>query len=96
MSVDTLLRKEKDSSIGGYKLAQYFGAVVPFTDSTDRGAATVASKKMPGYIPSRDEVSTMQAPKNEDGRDFAATVLNPSTIITDIGAVNRPSERTGD
>ncbi len=94
MRVSTLLKKEKDGTLGGYKLAHVldclgkFGeATVPTIAKDDPGAAPRA--KRPGDIPSRDEVGGSIA-KREDGRGNAATLNGPSTIF-EISA--QPGER---
>lgn len=74
------------------KIAQFYGPILPFSDVTDKGAATLA-KKNPDHIPPREQVED-QIPKREDGRSFAVTDLAPGTHMSDVGVVNSPQERT--
>lgn len=98
MSVDTMLKKEKDGTLNVklgqslLKLAQFFGPSIPFTDSSDRGAAPTGRRRMDS-IPSREEVES-QTPKREDGRSFTTTDVAPGTSLFDIATTNSPQERT--
>ena len=89
MRVSTMLKKEKDGSLGGYKLAHVLGAMgkfaeasVPFVDKESPGSAPRARK--PGDIPSRDDAGGAIA-KREDGRGNAATIESPTTLSSDVG-----------
>lgn len=77
MRVDTLLKKEKEGTLGGYKLA---GSLVPFSVQEDAGAAP--REKRPGDVPSRDDVGPL-TPKREDGRGNAATLVGPTMNLID-------------
>jgi hypothetical protein len=101
MSVSTLLRKEKEGTLGGYKFAQVIGAlgkvahsqgaVVPFLDTGDPGQARKTLK--PGEIPSRDDFET-STPKREDGRASAHTLDSPGTHRVDIAPTQLLQERS--
>ena len=94
MSVATLLRKEKDGTLGSkHKLAQFYGPILPFTDQPDKGAAPSSAKKKPGYIPSMDD-PTNPPVKREEGRSFAHTEEPRGTSLLNIAATNYPAERT--
>lgn len=90
MSVDTMLKKEKDGTLHT-KFAQFYGPTLPFTDSSDKGAAP-AGKKNPDNIPSRESID--QGVKRQDSRDFAATVQAPGNALLEAGVTNQPQERT--
>lgn len=74
------------------KLSQFFGPSIPFTDSSDRGAAPAGRRRMDS-IPSREEVES-QTPKREDGRSFTTTDVAPGTRLFDVATTNSPQERT--
>jgi len=98
MSVDTLLKKEKDGSLNVklgealLKIAQFYGPILPFTDSTDKGASPLPKTRADG-IPSREEVDA-QTPKREDGRSFTVTEMAPGTNLNEMAVTNSPQERT--
>lgn len=100
MRVDTMLRKEKDGSLGGYKLATVLEALskygfantpVPFADAGDKGASPRVKK--PGDVPSRDDVDD-QTPNRRDGREFVTVDHMPGTQLNNVAATNLPQERT--
>jgi hypothetical protein len=90
MSVDTMLKKEKDGTLN-VKLGQFYGSVVPFSDIREQGAAPLG-KKNPDNIPSRESID--QGVKRQDSRDFAATVQAPGNALLEAGVTNQPQERT--
>jgi len=99
MSVETLLRKERDGTLGGYKLAYMLRhivklaethSVVPYPLGVE--GDQVRRPKRPGDIPCRDEMEVVN-PKREDGRESAFTFYPPGTHLTDVGAVQQPPER---
>lgn len=81
MRVDTLLKKEKAGTLGGYKLAEVLGAfaklggedkerfVMPYL-----GPRHEKQKNKPGDMPTRDDVHYEQARRADDQVD-AATVV---------------------
>lgn len=90
MRVSTLLKKEKDGTLGGYKLASVLGAmgklgestpVVPFVASESPNSAPRLKK--PGDVPSKDDTGGEHG-KREDGRGNAATIEAPSTVLSDV------------
>ncbi len=90
MRVSTLLKKEKDGTLGGYKLASVIGAMgklgestptVPFVASESPNSAPRLKK--PGDVPSRDDAGGEHG-KREDGRGNAATIESPSTVLSDV------------
>lgn len=95
MRVATLLKKEKDGTLGGYKLAEVLGAfskvgqaLEPTIAKSDPGSAR--AMKRPGDMPSRDEVGGTIM-KREDGRGNAATLNGPQTIFEIMA---QPGERS--
>lgn len=94
MKVDTMLRKEKEGTLGGYKFAHLLPllkqseALVPYADKED-GAAAARGKK-PGDMPSRDDVGVAGA-KREDGRGNASVVQGGNAELIDY--VAQPQER---
>lgn len=90
MRVSTLLKKEKDGTLGGYKLASVIGAMgklgestpsVPFVANESPNSAPRLRK--PGDVPSRDDTGGEHG-KREDGRGNAATIESPSTVLSDV------------
>jgi hypothetical protein len=98
MSVDTLLRKEKEGTLHAklgqalLKISQFYGPVLPFTDAPDKGAAPTP-KRRTDNIPSADDISS-QGLKREDGRDFLATEMARGTNLNEIATTNQPQEKT--
>ena len=90
MSVDTMLKKEKDGTLQA-KFAQFYGPVLPFSDESDKGAAPAGKRKMDN-IPSREEIANDV--KRQDAREFAATVQAPGNALNEAGVTNQPQERT--
>lgn len=95
LRVSTLLKKEKDGTLGGYKLAHVLEALskvgeaqVPFIAKDDPGQA--GRVKRPGDMPSRDDVGGTIA-KREDGRGNAATLNGPQTVFE---ISSQPGERS--
>ena len=95
MRVSTMLKKEKDGTLGGYKLAHVLSsfaklgeAIVPVLGKDDPGAA--GRVKRPGDMPSRDDVGGTIA-KREDGRGNAATLNGPQTVFE---ISSQPGERS--
>lgn len=100
MRVSTLLKKEKEGTLGGYKFAHVLQAlaknastqsIVPFTVTENGGEAKL--QKKPGDVPSRED--NYEAPRREDGRGSAHTLLPASTHLNEVAATNQPQERTG-
>lgn len=91
MRVETMLKKEKDGTLHS-KYAQFYGPIIPFTDSPDKGAAP-RGKKNPDNIPSAEDVGAL-APKRTDGRANLVTEMAPGTTLNEVAATNQPQERT--
>lgn len=80
MSVGTLLKKEKEGTLGGYKFASQ--GIAGFADPPVEGGAAKPSKR-PGDMPSRDDIEG-SIPKEQDGRGSAHTIPTTATIQNDI------------
>lgn len=97
LKVSTLLKKEKEGTLGGYKLAHVLDAMGKFGEATvpfiakDNDAGAAPRPKKPGDVPSRDDVGGTIA-KREDGRGNAATLHGPGTVLHEISA--SPGERS--
>jgi predicted double-glycine peptidase len=98
MSVDTMLKKEKDGTLGVKfaeaveKISQFYGPIVPFSDEQSLAAAP-RGKKNPDNIPSRESIVASDV-KREDGRANLVTEMAPGTNLYEVAATNQPQERT--
>lgn len=88
-----MLRKEKDGTLGGYKLA---GAYEPISPLSPEAMRTLAARLKPG---SKNKAVTAEdsgaaTPSRENTREFAYTEQPRSTTLMNVGTSTYPADRT--
>lgn len=94
ISVDKLLKKEKDGTLvkgtGNETKVAFAGSSVPFSaGAADPAEARIAKKK--GEVPSKED---MDVPSREDGRGNAATTMGQGQTFNNIAATGNSAAGT--
>lgn len=95
MSVMTMLRKEKDGTLGGYKLAAAYEPITRLSPEALRTLpARLSMKPQKDSKPPSAEDSGSATPSRENTREFAYTEQPRSTTLMNVGTSTYPADRT--
>ena len=94
MSVSTMLRKEKDGTLGGYKLAAAYDPPTRLSEEALKSLPARIHPKVKTDKPPTAEDSGTATPSKENTREFAYTEQPRSTTLMNVGTSTYPADRT--